>query len=104
MVEKQSELDENQIKFLHQFRKGVRNNYAHYNLNHISENYIFSNIRVRDEATKKESIVNFRANTHPFYQVYAKNNIDKKTALKNFKEIVDIVIKLLEATDDIYSK
>ena len=83
-------------KRLRAFAKELRNRYSHFNIQKITENAVFGNVKQRNCETGEEQIVELRASSSPTLQIIAKEKMDELTVLNVF-QFVDSVVHHLFA-------
>jgi len=87
-------IDDNIEKDLRAFAKKMRNLYSHFNIQKITENAVFSNVKDRNCITGEERIVEVRASASPTFQIIAKEKMDERAVLGVF-QFVDSVVQHL---------
>ena len=89
-------IDSDIEKRLRAFAKELRNRYSHFNIQKITENAVFGNVKQRNFETGEEQIVELRASSSPTLQIIAKEKMDELTVLNVF-QFVDSVVHHLFA-------
>jgi hypothetical protein len=89
-------IDEKHEKSLRSFAKDLRNKYSHFNIQKITKDAVFEQVRERDIETGEEKIVSLPASTSPAFQIIAKDILDEKKVVKVF-EYADSVVRHLFA-------
>jgi hypothetical protein len=87
-------IDERHEKSLRSFAKDLRNKYSHFNIQKITKDAVFEQVRQKDIETGEEKMVSLPASTSPGFQIIAKDILDEKKAMKVF-EYADSVVRHL---------
>ncbi len=74
------------------FKEDVRNPYAHFNIQKITEYAVFGNTVVKDYATGQERVEDVPASLSPTFQLLAKRKFDELQVIKVF-DFVDSVVQ-----------
>ena len=89
-------IDEVHVKSLRSFAKDLRNKYSHFNIQKITKNAVFEQVKQKDIETGEEKIVSLPASTSPAFQIIAKEILDERKVMKVF-EYADRVVQNLFA-------
>ena len=89
-------IDEKHEKSLRSFAKDLRNKYSHFNIQKITEDAVFEQVKQRDIETGEEKIVSLPASTSPAFQIIAKDILDERKVMKVF-EYADGLVRHLFA-------
>jgi hypothetical protein len=89
-------IDEKHEKSLRSFAKDLHNKYSHFNIQKITEDAVFEQVKQRDIETGEEKIVSLPASTSPAFQIIAKDILDERKVMKAF-EYADGVVRHLFA-------
>ncbi len=89
-------IDDDIEKRLRAFAKELRNRYSHFNIQKITENAVFGNVKDRNLETGEERVVELRASFSPTLQIIAKEKLDEMTVLNVF-QFVDSAVSHLFA-------
>jgi hypothetical protein len=89
-------IDEKHEKGLRSFAKDLRNKYSHFNIQKITKDAVFEQVKQRDIETGEENIVSLPASTSPAFQIIAKDIMDERKVMKVF-EYADGVVRHLFA-------
>jgi hypothetical protein len=75
-------IDEKHEKSLRFFAKDLRNKYSHFNIQKITKDAVFEQVKQRDIETGEEKIVSLPASTSPALQIIAKEILDEGNVMK----------------------
>jgi len=89
-------IDEKHEKSLRSFAKDLRKKYSHFNIQKITKDAVFDQVKQRDIETGEEKIVSLPASTSPAFQIIAKDILDERKVMKVF-EYADGVVRHLFA-------
>ncbi len=94
-AEKVGIVDSRMTKRLHAFRKEVRNPYAHYNIQKITEHVVAEKVQVLNVETGEHEEKQLEAKMHPFVQTVAKPKVDSSLVFGVFWFADEVVKHLL---------
>ena len=84
-------IDEKHEKSLRSFAKDLRNKYSHFNIQKITKDAVFDQVKQRDIETGEEKLVSLPASTSPTFQIIAKDILDERKVMKVFEYADDVV-------------
>lgn len=80
-------------KAVHYFKEYLRNKYSHFNIQNITKDAVFGQVKKENVETGEEKIVELPAST-PTLQIIAKDRLDEVNVMKVFK-FADTVVRHL---------
>jgi hypothetical protein len=88
-------VDVEMAKRLHSFRRMIRNPYAHYNIQKITEHVVAENVQILNVETGELEERDLDARGHPFVQTVAKPIVDQSSVFDVFAFADEVVVSTL---------